>query len=152
MTHCVRTIPLPQDSALQARIAPGDFVDCYAVRSDLSAREAAERIVAFPGWVKALMRLRGVLVTPFGLLQDGPGDGPKMGPFPVEHDGPNEVIAGFNDKHLNFRVAIRSQDGEVSLATWVRRNNLLGRAYLALIMPFHILVARAAVARARRTS
>lgn len=152
MPNRVRSIPLPQDSALWAHIGPGDFVDCYAVRSDLSAREAAERITTFPGWVQALMQLRGVLVTPFGLQTVAPGDGPKIGPFPVEHETPLEIIAGFNDTHLNFRVAIRAAEGEVSLATWVHRHNLLGRAYLALVMPFHILVARTAVAQASRVT
>ncbi|KMW59632.1 hypothetical protein AIOL_004614 [Candidatus Rhodobacter oscarellae] len=146
----IRAIPLPQHSALQTRIAPDDFVDCYAVPSELPLRAAAERIVAFPLWVRALVGLRSVLVAPFGLLRTGPEGRPKLGPFPIEQETETEIIAGFNDRHLNFRIAVRAEGGQVSLATWVHRHNWLGRAYLAAIMPFHILVVRDAVARVSR--
>ncbi|WP_245581437.1 DUF2867 domain-containing protein [Octadecabacter arcticus] len=60
-----------------------------------------------------------------------------------------KVIAGFDDKHLNFRVSILLQDGQVSLSTWVSPHNLSGRLYLTAIMPFHIAIARTALSRVR---
>ena len=75
-----------------------------------------------------------------------------MGPFPVESETETELIAGFNDKHLDFRVSVRSEGGLVSLATWVHPHNIGGRIYLAAIMPFHILIARDALARVARSS
>ncbi len=147
MPATVHITSLPGHSELNARMAPGDFLDCYCVRADIPAREAAEIITAFPAWVQWLVRLRGVLVAPFGLSRTGPDAPDRIGLFPVEQDTPEEVIAGFNDRHLDFRIAVLSRDGEVSLATWVRRHNLGGRLYLGLIMPFHVLVARDALAR-----
>ncbi|MEO9824855.1 MAG: DUF2867 domain-containing protein [Paracoccaceae bacterium] len=138
---------LPHESALHARVGEGDFLDCYAVTSDLSAREAAEVITDFPSWAKLLLVIRRIVTTPFGLSNDGPAAKDKVGIFPVESDTPGELIAGFNDKHLNFRVSVMSQNGRVFLATWVHPHNIGGHLYLKAIMPFHILISRNALAR-----
>ncbi len=147
MTPTVFKTTLAPHSQLHPRIAPGDFIDCYGVQSPLPARDAAEIITSFPGWAMALVRLRGIITAPFGLDQTGPEAEDKLGIFPVETDVPGEIIAGFNDKHLDFRVSVLAHEGHIYLSTWVHRHNLLGRAYLATIMPFHILIARNALAR-----
>lgn len=152
MSHPVREIPLPADSALHDRMQPGDFVDCFATKAALSPRDAAEIIVQFPGWTKPLLMLRRALTAPFGLSQDGPEAVDKIGAFPVERETTQEIIAGFDDKHLEFRISVMQQDGRVSLATWVHPHNLAGRLYLKMILPFHILIARNAVARVAQAS
>jgi len=75
-----------------------------------------------------------------------------LGVFPVEIENSHELIAGFNDKHLDFRVSVISQDGQVFLATWVHPNNIGGQIYLKVILPFHILIARNALARVRASN
>lgn len=143
----VTSTPLPPYSALHARFQPGDFVDCYSVASSLPPRAAAEIVVAFPGWAMALVKLRGLLVAPFGLSNSGPEAEDKLGLFPVEEDTAQELIAGFDDKHLDFRVSVTSHEGRVSLATWVHPHNIWGRLYLATILPAHILIVRNALSR-----
>ncbi|MEM7653180.1 MAG: DUF2867 domain-containing protein [Pseudomonadota bacterium] len=143
----VRSTKLPDDSALRARIAPADFMDCFSVASSASARTAAETITAFPAWARFLLVIRKIVTVPFGLSQDGPEAEDKLGPFPVEKESADELIAGFNDRHLDFRVAVIARQGRVFLSTWVRPHNLGGRLYLRTIMPFHILIARDALAR-----
>ena len=143
----VITSDLPAQSGLHDRVAPSDFLDCFSVASAMPARRAAEIITDFPGWARVLMLIRGVLTAPFGLTNDGPDASDKVGIFPVEKETESELIAGFNDKHLDFRVSVFAQDGRVSLATWVHPHNLGGRLYLAAILPFHILIARDALAR-----
>ncbi|MEO9900657.1 DUF2867 domain-containing protein [Nisaea sp.] len=138
---------LPVESILRERIAPSDFLDCFSVASEMTPRRAAEIIVDFPGWARALLRLRNVLTSPFGLSADGPAAADKVGVFPVEQETGTELIAGFNDRHLDFRVSVFSDGGRVSLATWVHPHNLGGWLYLATILPFHILVVRNALAR-----
>ncbi|MDA4847332.1 DUF2867 domain-containing protein [Hoeflea poritis] len=138
---------LPVGSILHGRMAHGDFLDCYSVESPMPPRPAAEIITAFPGWARFLVLLRRVLTAPFGLSNDGPAAVDKIGPFPVEAETASELIAGFNDKHLDFRVSVFSENGRVSLATWAHPHNIGGRLYLAVIMPFHILIARNALAR-----
>lgn len=94
--------------------------------------------------------IRRIITAPFGLDNDGPDVVDKVGIFPVETETNAELIAGFDDKHLNFRVAVLSHDGQISLATWVAPHNIGGRIYLAAIMPFHIAIARNALARVGR--
>lgn len=142
---------LPDDSLLHARVAPGDFLDCYAVASNLTPREAANVITDFPGWARFLLIIRRIVTSPFGLSNDGPDATDKVGIFPVETDIPGELIAGFNDRHLNFRVSVMAQGGRVFLATWVHPHNIGGRLYLRTILPFHILISRNALARVAQT-
>ena len=141
---------LPSNSLLTDRINKSDFIDSYAVQSNLSPREAAEIITDFPGWASFLVKIRNAVVSKFGLLSDGPEASDKVGFFPVESENDRELIAGFDDKHLNFRVSVISQDGRVFLSTWVHPHNLGGKIYLKTILPFHVLIVRNALARVQR--
>lgn len=145
-SHVTKT-RLPAESKLHARYQNVDFLDCYKVASDLTAPDAAEIIVAFPGWAKSLVALRNAITSPFGLMKDGPEATQKLGLFPVESSSNTEVIAGFNDRHLDFRVSVFSKDDHIHLATWVHPHNIGGRIYLTCILPFHILIVRNALAR-----
>jgi hypothetical protein len=151
MQHVISST-LPLKSALHDRIKPMDFIDCYYVESDLSPRHAAEIITDFPGWARCLVDIRNIITAPFGLLKEGPDASDKVGFFPVESESSEELIAGFNDKHLNFRVSIMSQNGRVFLATWVHTNNPAGKLYLKVILPFHLLIVRNALARVKAST
>lgn len=111
--------------------------------------DAAEIITNFPAWARFLVKIRNVVTAPFGLSSDGPQAIDKVGLFPVESENHYELIAGFNDKHLDFRVSVISENGRVFLATWVHTNNIGGRIYLKTILPFHIIIVRNALARVR---
>jgi hypothetical protein len=139
----VRTDTLPRASSLWPLHQPGDFLDCYSVASSLSPREAAARGLALPGWAGGLLWLRNSLVRPLG-LKTGTEGAPI---FPVAHETADEIILGIDDRHLDFRIGLIRQDGRLFMSTWVRPHNLWGRAYLAAVMPFHILISRGAVAR-----
>lgn len=139
---------MPRCSELWERVSEKDFLDCYSVPAvGVSPRRAADIITDFPGWGRFLLRIRRIVTAPFGLSNDGPDAADKVGIFPVEHENDQELIAGFNDRHLNFRVSVICKEGYVYLATWVHPHNIAGRLYLAAIMPFHIMIARNALAR-----
>ena len=87
------------------------------------------------------MALRDRLVAPLG-LKPAPASG-----FPVVSETPEQVVLGFDDSHLDFRVVVTVAAGKATLTTIVRRRNWLGRAYLFAILPFHRLIARAFAAR-----
>ncbi len=72
--------------------------------------------------------------------------------FPVLSRSPDEITIGVDDRHLDFRgsVLLRRPERLLVLTTAVRCHNLLGRAYLAVILPFHILVAQSLLRRLRR--
>ncbi|RCW95366.1 DUF2867 domain-containing protein [Marinomonas foliarum] len=151
MSKVVET-ELPKNSLLTDRINKSDFIDSYAVQSNLSPREAAEIITDFPGWARFLVSIRNSVVSKFGLLNDGPEAADKVGFFPVESENDQELIAGFNDKHLDFRVSVIAQDGRVFLSTWVHPHNIGGKLYLKTILPFHVLIVRNALSRVQSLS
>ena len=77
----------------------------------------------------------------------GTGAADIIGIFPVLSETPDRLVAGFNDKHLDFRVVVdvatSGQGRRVTATTLVLTHNLLGRTYLAIILPFHRLIVRA---------
>jgi Protein of unknown function (DUF2867) len=142
----VQTDTLPTASSLWPLHQSGDFLDCYSIASTLTPREAMARGLSLPVWAAALLWLRNALVRPFG-LKTGEADRPI---FPVCHESADELVLGTDDRHLNFRIGLIRQGGRIYMSTWVHPNNLWGRAYLAMVMPFHILISRGAVARMAR--
>jgi hypothetical protein len=134
-------------------LAGAQYVDAFRITVDgtaLDARRAAEKMLARgPRWIETLMRLRNRLVTPFGLKTPLPtraAAADSVGIFPIVSETPHRLVAGFNDKHLDFRVVVdvaASNHGQyVTVITLVLTHNLLGRTYLAIILPFHRLIAR----------
>jgi hypothetical protein len=141
---------------------PGaDWADCFETLSgdaELTADAAARRAFEMmPGWVGGLMALRNLLVKPFGLKGDPEAASagvPRIGMFPVISSTPTQSVLGFDDRHLDFRIVVETeafQDKQtaVRLMTLVKRHNLLGRAYLTVIMPFHKLIVATVLSRIR---
>jgi hypothetical protein len=147
-------------------LAGADFADAYRLivaAPDLDAAAAAHRVFAkSPGWVRALLALRNRLGGVIGLKPGGeavldkrlpPERRRRIGAFPIISETPDRVVMGFDDWHLDFRVvvdvaALGADRHEVTATTLVRTHNLIGRAYLATIMPFHRLIARTLLAQA----
>ena len=129
-----------------------DWADCYELNipnSDLTAIAAAQTMLSrFPFWVRLLIRVRDAVTGLFGLKSSSElrAEGwEKIGFFPVVSKSDNQVVLGFDDRHLDFRVVIDVRNDDqgrrlVDATTLVRRNILLGRIYLAIITPFHRLI------------
>jgi Protein of unknown function (DUF2867) len=136
-----------------ALLAGAQFTDAFRITVDgvaLDARRAAEKMLARgPRWIETLMMLRNRLVAPFGLKTSVPtvAGSDTVGIFPIVSETPDRLVAGFNDKHLDFRVVVdvaASGSGQhVTATTLVLTHNLLGRTYLAIIQPFHRVIVRA---------
>ena len=135
-------------------LAGAQFADAFRIEvadRNLDARQAAERMMARqPRWAEALVKLRNMLVAPFGLKTSGASvTAPRemIGIFPILSETPDRLIAGFNDSHLDFRVVVDVATSDtarsVTLTTLVLTHNWFGRTYLAIIMPFHRLIAPA---------
>jgi hypothetical protein len=134
-----------------ALLAGAQFADAFCIEisdRDLDARRAAERMLARqPRWAEALVSLRNFLVAPLGLKTSGAGlatPRDMIGIFPVVSQTPGRLIAGFNDRHLDFRVVVDvTPPGgarQVTATTLVKTHNWFGRTYLAIIKPFHRLI------------
>ena len=132
-------------------LAGAQFVDAFSLEVDggaLDARHAAERMFArSPAWIDALLRLRNMIVAPLGLKTSGARETVRemIGMFPVLSETPDRLVAGFNDKHLDFRLVVDvatsgTTTQNVTATTLVLTHNWLGRTYLATILPFHRLI------------
>ena len=121
------------------RLLPGyQFADAYKVPAihRVDAIEATRMAFAQgPRWVRGLMGMRNRLGLLVG-LKPAPAGG-----FPVVRQSPDQVVLGFDDKHLDFRVIVEVGGGFAIVTTVVRWHNAWGRAYLAAIMPFHRAIA-----------
>lgn len=135
-------------------LAGAQFADAFRIEVEgppLDARMAAQRMMGrSPRWVESLLSLRNALVAPFGLKTSGAGEKSVrglIGIFPVLSETPERLVAGFDDRHLDFRVVVDVTPSgarqQVTATTLVRTHNWLGRIYLAIILPFHRLVVRA---------
>jgi len=133
-------------------LAGAQFSDAFSVMIDgtaLNARQAAERMLGrSPRWIETLMALRDHLVRPFGLKTSSATatHADTIGIFPVLSETPARLVAGFDDSHLDFRVAVDvaalGQGQRITATTLVLTHNRLGRIYLAIILPFHRLIVR----------
>lgn len=136
-------------------LSGAQFIDAFRIDmagQTIDARFAAERMLSKSArWIETLMNLRNLIVAPFGLKTSGHHESPPreaIGLFPILTQTPDRLVAGFNDKHLDFRVVVdvaASEAGsasgqQVTATTLVRTHNLFGRIYLAVIMPFHRLI------------
>jgi Protein of unknown function (DUF2867) len=144
----VREVPPTADSG--SLLAGAQFIDAFSLEVDgraLDARQAAQKMFArSPGWVDALLRMRNMIVAPLGLKTSGAKETVRemIGTFPVLSETPDRLVAGFNDRHLDFRVVVdvaTFPDNQlITATTLVLTHNLLGRVYLAIILPFHRLI------------
>jgi hypothetical protein len=129
-------------------VLPGaQFADAYRTGvggAAINARSAAERMMArTPAWVGRLMAIRNAIMAPFGVRApkwQGRSSAAAIGIFPVVSEAPGRLVAGFDDVHLDFRLVVDVEGGFVTTTTVVRTHNVLGRGYLAAIMPFHRLI------------
>lgn len=138
------------DNGLRALLPGAQFSDAFSTTVDgtsLTARQAAERMFArSPRWITALMALRDAIVGPFGLKTEEVARRAtdKVGMFPVVSETPDRLVAGLDDRHLDFRVVVdvatTGSRQRVTATTLVLTHNRLGRTYLATIMPFHRLI------------
>jgi Protein of unknown function (DUF2867) len=148
---------LPSSSRLSAEQADAYYSESYEVplsRSDLKMHEIYDAIFEhLPWWGRALIVLRNFVVSPFGLrtepaakvwrpVQKGsyaPGD--KIGRFTLYAIDENEVVAGGDDKHLDFRVSVMRLNEKgarnVVVSTLIFVHNLFGKIYLAFVLPLH---------------
>jgi hypothetical protein len=106
-----------------------------------------------PRWMKALLITRNAIARRFGLevptvaeiltpmMRPTYSVGDKIGPWPIFFIGDNELVAGRNNKHLDFRLSVlKVTDGDapgVVVSTVCSVHNVFGKIYLFFIVPFH---------------
>lgn len=141
------------DAKSIAALPGAAFSDSYRVivdEPDVDAITATGRVMGrAPGWIGALLALRNRIVAALGLKPA------RFGAFPVISHTPECVVLGFDDKHLDFRIVVDALEigagrSQITATTLVRTHNLLGRTYLAFVLPFHRMIVPAMLAQAAR--
>lgn len=150
------------DVVQRSGLAAPDFADAFAVPLPRGAPRdpgawcatlvAGNFLDAFPGWVRGLLGVRTALARAMGLDSARP----TGSPFALLTRTDDLVVTGLDDKHLDFRALFHVDDlpdgtPALVMTTVVQRHNLAGRAYFALIRPFHRWVVRALLARLARS-
>ena len=164
---------VPTSSALdRTLVGNSDFRDSYRVplsRPDLGMAEIFFAVFGHtPLWMKAMLIVRNALARLVGLEVPTAAEimkpevratyrvGDKIGPWPVYFVGENEIIAGRDNKHMDFRLSVlkvRSDNAaDVVVTTVCSVHNPFGRIYLFLIVPFHRAGVQGLLARAVRDS
>jgi hypothetical protein len=117
-----------------------------------------------PLWMKLLLVARNAVARLAGLeaptvaeiirpeVRQSYGVGDKIGPWPIFFIGDDEIVAGRDNKHLDFRLSVlKAREGEaasVVVATICTVHNIFGKIYLFFIVPFHRAGVRSLISNA----
>lgn len=147
-------------AAALARVDYGDAFSAALVERNLSVDAIVMRMFGrAPAWMRLLMGIRDAVVGAFGLktmphyarVPERLDPGVRFGLFRITERGPDEIVLGEDDRHLDFRVSVRVRRDipapVVDVATFVHFHNPWGRAYFAVVKPFHRSVVRAILRR-----
>jgi hypothetical protein len=149
---------LPTNTALDATFVEGaSFADCYRVRLKDGGASVVEVFLAVfghhPLWLKLILLTRHRVGSWFGLRASSTAEimrpakaanylvGENIGPWPIVFLSEDEVIAGRDNEHLDFRLSVLKEEaGEGACAivsTVCRTHNRFGELYLFVVSPFH---------------
>jgi hypothetical protein len=144
------------------------FHDSYRAPLSRASASVVEIFLAVfghhPKWMKAVLVVRNGLARRFGLeaptaaeilrprVKASYGVGEKIGPWPIFHMTETELVAGRNNKHLDFRLSVLKESGSdgssAVVSTVCTTHNTFGRLYLLLVIPFHRWGVRRLMSRA----
>jgi hypothetical protein len=117
-----------------------------------------------PRWMKLLLITRNAAARLIGLeaptvdeimrpeVRQSYRVGDKIGPWPIFFIADDEIVAGRDNKHLDFRLSVlKAREGEaasVVVSTVCTVHNVYGKIYLFFIIPFHRAGVRSLLSRA----
>ena len=133
------------------------FRDSYRTRQSHARATMADLFFAIfghhPAWIRALLIIRNTIAKWCGLEVPTASEimtvqpradyaiGDKIGPWPIFALTDTELVAGRNNKHLDFRLSLLREDHEgapsVVVSTICNVHNVAGKIYLFFIVPFH---------------
>ena len=159
----IAQIAIPKNSIIEKSLPNIDYADCFSCQFTSIRSIHLDSIVRFllnsqTWWSKNLMKLRNILVKPFGLKTDSDvqpiinfSKGKMTGFFKVLEINEEEVHLLASDKHLEACLSIimskTNNHYEVSITTTVYFRNTLGHVYFFFIKPFHKLIVKSMLSR-----
>ncbi len=149
---------VPSTSALGRDVIESAYYhDSYSAplaRPQLAIADIYAAIFAHqPLTMKLLLIVRNAVVRPLGLRAPAAAEimrselkgryavGEKVGLWSIFFIGEDEIVAGANDRHQDFRVSVlrvhSASGASVVLSTICTVHNLFGKIYLFFILPYH---------------
>jgi hypothetical protein len=149
---------LPSTSALNRELVEDAyFLDCWRApltRMDLGIVDLFFAVFGHtPFGMKLLLIARNAGARLVGLEAPTVGEimrptikkayhvGDKIGPWPIFFIADNEIIAGRDNKHLDFRLSVlkvgKGEAVSLVVSTICTVHNVFGKIYLFFIIPFH---------------
>jgi hypothetical protein len=163
----IQKVDPPKGTLIDGCFARVDYADAYQaiipaelfVDVDSFARSIFR---STPWWVKALMAARNCVVSVIGLKTSDFTDaenenidlqtGSSIRGFHVFDRTESEILLGLDDSHLDFRLSLlleaQGEERRVVVATIVRFNNWVGRAYFIPVKPGHKIIVKALLRQA----
>ena len=149
--------PVPRASSLdQAAVQTAWFADSYQTQLTRPAMSVIDLFQAVfghhPRWIKRLLILRnriagraGLAVAPDSAINNFERGahyavGDTIGPWPIFHLSEDELIAGRDNNHLDFRLSVLKLHAgapTVAISTICNVHNGYGKLYLFFVVPFH---------------
>jgi hypothetical protein len=156
-------IAIPQNSLIEKSLPKTDYADCFLAELVSDETIQLENVIRYflnqsPAWSKALMKIRDILVKPFGLKTDSEhlpviniSKGGTVSVFEVLEINDEEALLYATDKHLEACLSIsinRVQNRyEISISTTVHFRNIWGHVYFFFVKPFHIMIVKAMLSK-----
>ena len=117
-----------------------NFSDIIHTARFINAAELSGLFFSAPKWITILMKFRNIVVRNLSDL--------------VYIESENIATVCKNDKHLDLEIAFITESMErdsqrISVSTKVRFHNSLGKCYFAIIKPFHNLICKTLLQRAK---
>jgi hypothetical protein len=163
----VKPVAFPAHSAVAGLYESTNLADAFAIQLPSGASTDPDVLWRFliaqqPSWIGWLTNARDAIVASFGLKTakhlatlSSEASADRIGIFKVYGKSENEIVLGEDDKHLDFRLSVLrtpalspTLGAQLTVSTVVHCHNLLGRAYIWVIAPFHRLVVKASLRRA----
>lgn len=162
----VRLVAPPVECSILSISKDADLIDTVAATFPAGMprdpEDVARSILGQPAWwVRGLLWLRDTIAARVGLKttatlrRDAEAAGSKhISFFRILGSTAHEVVLGLEDRHIDYKTSIVLKDTddtaefEVFVTTIVHNRSALGRVYLKLIGPFHLLIVKSNLKRA----
>ena len=121
-----------------------NFSDIIHTARFINAAELSGLFFSAPKWITILMKFRNIVVRSLGLKKER-----NLSDL-VYIESENIATVCKNDIEIAFITESMERDSQrISVSTKVRFHNSLGKCYFAIIKPFHNLICKTLLQRAK---
>ena len=154
----VEKCEVPNSSVLDRSVIDGAyFRDSYRTRLGSTQATVVQVFHSVfghhPVWMRYVLIVRNYIASWYGLEAPTSAEimnpaikssylvGDKIGPWPIFSLNEKELVAGRNNKHLDFRLSVLKETNghgaSAVISTVCTTHNVFGKIYLFFVIPFH---------------